>query len=354
MPITFSPRWSPKTCLFFAYLTTIPLWRAVRILAFWDHRVRRLDDFSLDMLQGIPLHFFSVPLAIPDEPHFSIDNGHLRVLTVEENAEDPLQIMPSDLEPFLAAWKPCGLTTTRTPTRLKPLNSFMVFRTFLAPLLPGLQQKKKSRVISAFWQHDPFKAHWAVLGKAYTNLRDHFTLTDQSLSTFIQITKGLFNFPTPDLYLIHLGWRILRGHGEDFKIIHSSLRPTFQLPNDPVSVNDVLFFCAARVGYAAQKEESMWPFFFGMREDVLVLNDQGEMRNPFGWLMDDRGNILTGPINEFNLNDLYDDPDPDMDPLNDLIWDPPYTQALQENEAIEKDDAMNDIGSFVQMEPWAQ
>ncbi|KAJ5726404.1 Mating-type protein MAT alpha 1 [Penicillium malachiteum] len=352
MPIIFSPRWSPKTCLLFAYLTTIPLWRAIRILAFWDRRARRLEDFALDIIQGIPLLFWTVPLAIPDEPHFSIVNGHLRVLTDDESAEDPLRILPSDLEPLLAAWRPCGLTTTRPPTRLKQLNSFMVFRAFMAPLLPGLQQKNKSRVISTFWQYDPFKAQWAVLAKAYSLLRDHFILNDQTLSHFIAVTKGLFNFPTPELYLAHVGWKIYQDDDGDFELVQCSSRLTFQLPNNPVSVNDVVFFCADITGYATQRDESLWPFFVGFREDIFVLNDQGEMRDPFGWLMDDNGNLKLGPFREFHLEDLYDDPDPDMDPLNDLIFVPDYEQAREEERAAEKAAYLNQMGPLPPLEPW--
>ncbi|KAJ5738331.1 Mating type protein [Penicillium malachiteum] len=352
MPIIFNPHWSPKTCLFFAYLTTIPLWRAIRVLAFWDRTQRLLDDFSLDMLQGIPVYFFSVPLAVPDEPHFSIDNGHLRVLTDEELADNPLRILPSDLEPFLAAWRPCGLTTTRPPTRLKPLNSFMAFRTFLAPLFPGLQQKDKSMLISTIWKNDLFKAQWAVLAKAYTHLRDHFTLQDQTLSTFIQVTKGLFNFPTPERYLVHIGWKVYPGNDGGIRLMHIPERLTFRLPNNTVSVNDVLFFCAGRPAYATQKDDSMWPFFFAMRDDVFVVNDQGVMRDPFHWLMDNRGNIQLGPMNEFTLDDLYDDPDPDMDPVNDLIWTPPYEQARDEEIALERADLLNDIGPLLPLGPW--
>ena len=128
---------------------------------------------------------------------------------------------------------------------------------FVASLFPGMMQKNASMLISTFWKNDPFKAQWAVLAKAYTHLRDHFTLNDSSLSNFIEITRGLFNFPTPDRYLLHLGWRVYRRSDGATRLIHGNRLLTFRLPDDPVSVNDILFFCAARAGYATQKDESM-------------------------------------------------------------------------------------------------
>jgi hypothetical protein len=58
MPTEFSSSWPATVVLLFSYLTTIPFWKATRILALWNQQLQTLPEFSLNVINGIPPQFF--------------------------------------------------------------------------------------------------------------------------------------------------------------------------------------------------------------------------------------------------------------------------------------------------------
>ena len=119
---------SPVEALLLVYLTTVPAWRASRILETWDSGTQ-LTTFAETILNNIPLEFFESTLPVPNGPRYVIDNGALS-----------LQLQPSHnlpaidreyLRSLVRAWRPNHVQAERTPVRTNSLNSFMVFRSEL-------------------------------------------------------------------------------------------------------------------------------------------------------------------------------------------------------------------------------
>lgn len=126
MPTEFSPDWPAVVVLLFAYLTTIPFWRATRILSLWNPHMQTLSQFALNVISGIPYNFFLRPLTIPVEPHYVIQNG--RFFFDPDMNPQQVQIMPEELDHYVREWGPVGMPTERPKKRTKTLNSFMAFR----------------------------------------------------------------------------------------------------------------------------------------------------------------------------------------------------------------------------------
>ncbi|KAJ6102218.1 hypothetical protein N7486_004645 [Penicillium sp. IBT 16267x] len=342
MPTEFSPDWPATVVLLFTYLTTIPFWKATRILSLWNHRADTLPEFALNVIGGIPFQFFLRPLTIPSEPHYIIENGRFYF----DPTMNPQQcrILPEELENYVREWGPVGMPTERPKKRTKTLNSFMAFRAFLAPLFPDMTQKAKSPLIGHMWVEDPLKPQWQVLSEAYSQLREHFELEDQRLSYFISITKGLFNIPTPSQYLIHVGWTMIEGPDNSFTLSRTDSRPRFILPQEPVTIFEVIDHCVGTPGYTAgQKRDSMWPCTLKEKTTLMAVHHTGETVDPFYWLLTDEGVIQDGPYEEFSLEDMYDDPDLNMDPLGDLVYTPEFERAMLEIKDQQENSTIGEI-----------
>ncbi|KAJ5910187.1 transcriptional regulator family: HMG [Penicillium tannophilum] len=353
MATEFSPDWPAVVVLLFAYLTTIPFWRATRILSLWNPHSHTLSHFALNIISGIPYNFFLRPLTIPLEPHYVIQNG--RFFFDPHMNPQQAQIMPGELEHYVREWGPVGMPTERPKKRTKTLNSFMAFRAFLAPLFPDIPQSSKSPLIGHMWVGDPLKPQWQVLSEAYSQLREHFELEDQRLSSFIGVTKGLFNIPDPEAYLIHIGWKITEGLGDSFDVLRTLPRQQFTLPPTPVTIYEVIDHCVNNIhGYTAgQKRDSMWPSSLRERTTLMAVHSSGESVDPLYWLFNDEGFIQDGPYEEFSLEDMYDEPDPNMDPLSDLVFTPSFELFMLENKDRRENATIADIApGFPYFENW--
>ncbi|KAJ5772133.1 Mating type protein [Penicillium odoratum] len=357
MPTVFCAKWPATVVLLYAYLTTIPFWRAVRILSIWNESQQTMEQFARDVIGGIPFQFFCRPLFIPDGPRFVILEGRFEVdLYPDSNKQE--QIMPNELHQYVEAWGPAGWPTQRPPKRTKNLNGFMSFRTYLAPLFPKIPQKTKSPLIGYMWTCDKFKPQWSLLSMAYSKLREHFELSDQSLSYFIRLTKQLFNFPRPQAYMDHVGWTINEVAGsETFSLSQITPRITFALPNEAVTLYQIIDFCTTIPGYiGSQKRDSMWPVSLKDKTDLMAIQHGGESIDPLYWLLSDEGALMNGPYEEFTLEDLYDNPDEDMDPIEDLVYTTDFELRMAEEKSERENRTVEEIARgfpyLTAWEPW--
>ncbi|KAI5295688.1 hypothetical protein KEM52_000536 [Ascosphaera acerosa] len=133
---------------------------------------------------------------------------------------------------------------TEGHTRLRPLNSFIAFRSYYSSIFPNLSQKVKSGLLREIWKSDPFKAKWTILAKAYSRLRDSHT--DQvSLDSFLLLSGPLIGIIPPDDYLKTMGLRLSKGRENRYSMsVHQtddSLSQSELTTN--LSVDDIVAYC---------------------------------------------------------------------------------------------------------------
>ncbi|KAL8883946.1 MAG: hypothetical protein Q9192_006960 [Flavoplaca navasiana] len=90
----------------------------------------------------------------------------------------------------------------------RSVNSFMMFRCQYAVIFEAFQQKVISTYIVFLWQHDPFKAKWALLAKAYSVIRDHVGKEHAPLDAFLSLVANFVGIIGPHSYLSDMGWEI--------------------------------------------------------------------------------------------------------------------------------------------------
>ncbi|KAL8889932.1 MAG: hypothetical protein Q9215_002857 [Flavoplaca cf. flavocitrina] len=90
----------------------------------------------------------------------------------------------------------------------RSVNSFMMFRCQYAVIFEAFQQKVISTYIVFLWQHDPFKAKWALLAKAYSVIRDHIGKEHAPLDAFLSLVANFVGIIGPHSYLSDMGWEI--------------------------------------------------------------------------------------------------------------------------------------------------
>lgn len=84
----------------------------------------------------------------------------------------------------------------------------------MEPFLPGWTQAKKSMLLGALWAENQHKGHFALIGAAYTILRNNYVLHPPSLPSFVSnISPYLFNLPSPTAYIQMSGWALEDGEG---------------------------------------------------------------------------------------------------------------------------------------------
>lgn len=96
----------------------------------------------------------------------------------------------------------------------RPLNSFMAFRCYYSVLFTEFEQKVISTYIVFLWEHDVFKAKWALAAKAYSIIRDHVGKEHAPLDIFLTLVADLLGLIKPQCYLAVMGWEIsVNEHG---------------------------------------------------------------------------------------------------------------------------------------------
>lgn len=107
----------------------------------------------------------------------------------------------------------------------RPLNAFIAYRSklqlpaddcaasltslpaYYSPLFKGIPQKQKSGLMREMWGAENKQAMWALLGSAYSDLRDHHQET-LPVDKFLSIAVPLLPIVPADKYLLKMGWTL--------------------------------------------------------------------------------------------------------------------------------------------------
>ncbi|PGG98886.1 hypothetical protein AJ79_08762 [Helicocarpus griseus UAMH5409] len=128
--------------------------------------------------------------------------------------------------------------------KLRPLNSFIAFRSFYSTAFPGLSQKIKSGVLRLLWTSDPFKAKWAILARAYSIIRDsHFDQVE--LESFLALIVPLIGIIAPSDYLRVMGLQLVVDMDKQFSITKTdhNIELTQEDLTTNLSVDDIVAHC---------------------------------------------------------------------------------------------------------------
>ncbi|KAK2804546.1 hypothetical protein FQN51_001747 [Onygenales sp. PD_10] len=135
--------------------------------------------------------------------------------------------------------------------KLRPLNSFIAFRSYYSTAFPELSQKIKSGVLRLLWNSDPFKAKWAILAKAYSIVRDNHA-GQVSLESFLALNGPLIGIVAPSDYLRVMGLQLVVNMDKQYSVIETNhnIGPTQDDLTTNLSVNDIVDHCY-QTGYVA-------------------------------------------------------------------------------------------------------
>ncbi|ODH51262.1 hypothetical protein GX48_02691 [Paracoccidioides brasiliensis] len=135
--------------------------------------------------------------------------------------------------------------------KLRPLNSFIAFRSFYSTVFPDLSQKIKSGLLRHLWTSDPFKAKWAILAKAYSIIRDSHA-GQVNLESFLTLNGPLIGIVGPKDYLRVMGLQLDVNMDKQFSVMKTNplIGPTQGDLTTNLSVDDLVAHCY-QVGYVA-------------------------------------------------------------------------------------------------------
>ncbi|OJD18683.1 hypothetical protein AJ78_01298 [Emergomyces pasteurianus Ep9510] len=135
--------------------------------------------------------------------------------------------------------------------KLRPLNSFIAFRSFYSIAFPDLSQKIKSGLLRLLWTSDPFKAKWAILAKAYSIIRDSHS-GEVNLESFLALNGPLIGIVGPNDYLRVMGLQLAINMDKQFSVIKTNHHagPTQADLTTNLSVDDIVTHCY-QAGYVA-------------------------------------------------------------------------------------------------------
>ncbi|KAJ6026799.1 Mating type protein [Penicillium canescens] len=317
--------------LLFRYIETLPINHAMRVVGRWPEDSAP-GVYAASVLGALPANYFQQPRLLPVGPRFVFMNGILTLARIDE-ALPMQQLHPDSTTGCVGTSILDVLPSPLSQRRLRPLNSFMIFRSFCSPMFPGIPQKVKSTVISQLWEEDTMKPQWAVLAKAYTLIRDHFEVDHPSLPAFVKLVAPLIGLGEPDVYLKACGWKIRQAddHMEIVREGNSNVPRQFS-PN-PLSVYQVVQFCEAS-GYAKPRDGE-WPRHILPDGAVFAVDPgyNGTVAEPQNWIID---TVPQWPIEEFEADEMYSVLDPERDQGIDIIY-----QTSAEFQQPLSDDAVN-------------
>jgi hypothetical protein len=110
-------------------------------------------------------------------------------------------------------------------------------------MFTDMTQKAKSGIIKFLWQNDPFKAKWAILAKAYSNIRDKHG-REVSLDTFLNLTVPFIGLIEPTNYLGTMGWHLTMSEDNHYNV-EKDVPVQVDLSNTStnLSVADIVNYC---------------------------------------------------------------------------------------------------------------
>ncbi|EKV16606.1 Mating type protein [Penicillium digitatum] len=302
--------------LLFRYIETLSFRHALRVLDRWPED-SPVGHYAADVLREIPANYFQQPRLLPTGPRFVYANGVLELKRIDE-ALPMQQLHPDSTTGCVGTAMEDVLSPPLEQRRLRPLNSFMIFRSFCAPMFPGIPQKVKSMAISEMWQDDTLKSHWAILAKAYTVIRDHFDVDTPSLSIFVDLCLPLMGFLSRQQYLASSGWSVQpNGNSLSLRKIGSSNLHNIVTPM--ISVDQVVQHCTDN--NFAQKRDEEWDKH--ILEDGAVFavepSFSATIPEPQNWVL---GDVPQWPIEEFEVDEMYSTLDSERDHGIPVIYDP--------------------------------
>ncbi|CAI7575618.1 unnamed protein product [Penicillium glandicola] len=304
--------------LLFRYIETLSLPHALRVLERWPAD-SPVGQYAAKVLRELPANYFQQPRLLPTGPRFVYANNVLELKRIDELL--PMQqLHPDSTTGCVGDVMQNVLPSPLEQRRLRPLNSFMIFRSFCAPMFPGIPQKVKSMAISEMWQDDTLKPQWAVLAKAYTIIRDHFDVDTPSLSVFVDLCTPLIGFLSRQQYLFLTGWNVNpnpNGDGLTLHKISTSTLTTFTPPL--ISVDQVVQHCIENNYAQARNEE--WSKHILPDGAVFAVERgyRGTVQEPQNWVFD---NVPQWPIEEFDVEEMYSTLDTERDLGLPAVYDP--------------------------------
>ncbi|CAP86109.1 hypothetical protein N7489_002809 [Penicillium chrysogenum] len=302
--------------LLFRYIETLSLRHALRVLERWPED-SPVGQYAAQVLRDIPANYFQQPRLLPTGPRFVYANGVLELKRIDQ-ALPMQQLHPDSTTGCVGHVMQNVLSSPLEQRRLRPLNSFMLFRSFCAPMFPGIPQKVKSMAISEMWQDDTLKSHWAILAKAYTIIRDHFDVDTPSLSTFVELCLPLMGHLDRQQYLRMAGWDV-QPTGNSLSLRKIGLSNLASLSVPAIAVDQVVKHCIDN-NYAQIRNEE-WDKHILENGQVFAVDPafSATVRDPQNWVFN---NVPQWPIEEFEVDEMYSSLDTERDLGLPVIYDP--------------------------------
>lgn len=114
---------------------------------------------------------------------------------------------------------------------------------YYSAAFPQFTQKAKSGILRFLWEHDPLKAKWAILAKAYSIIRDNH-VGQVSLDTFLALNCHFVGLVEPQRYLTAMGWELIMDENHQYTMVRASTAlATETEASIDYSVNDILNHC---------------------------------------------------------------------------------------------------------------
>ncbi|EEQ35250.1 hypothetical protein McanMca71_004875 [Microsporum canis] len=182
-------------------------------------------------------------------------NSSAAIATRAPESVDSAQGMgasPSKASPAaMATTRPAARKRSRENAKLRPLNSFIAFRSFYSSAFPDISQKVKSGLLRLLWSSDPFKAKWAIVAKAYSVIRDKH-IGQVSLESFLALIGPFIGLVSVANYLDTMGLQVVSTEDKQFSLIKANpnahINPIDLTTN--LSVDDVVHYCY-QIGYVS-------------------------------------------------------------------------------------------------------
>ncbi|OAG34384.1 hypothetical protein AYO21_11470 [Fonsecaea monophora] len=138
----------------------------------------------------------------------------------------------------------------RAMTTKRPLNGFIAYRAYYSPVFKGATQKVKSGFIRTMWGEDKKRSMWTLLGKAYSDLRDHH-MEAITVDRFLAVAVPLLPIVPIDLYLTKMGWILtVDASGESVLMRSAKFNPELLAAEYPhhtnLSEQDIVEHCYRR------------------------------------------------------------------------------------------------------------